>query len=215
MNLNNYIEHTILKPDTTTEQVKELCQEAIDYNFVGVCVPPFFVKTAANYLQDHTTKVVTVVGFPMGYDSIPSKVEAAKRAIDDGADEIDMVINIAAVKDANWSHVSNDIDSIATSVHLKGKVIKVILETGLLSIAEIKKLCEICNKIGVNYVKTSTGVNAGGATIEMVQYLKENVKDSIKIKASGGIRTEEFANQLIEAGASRLGTSSGIKIVKQ
>jgi deoxyribose-phosphate aldolase len=212
MNLNNYIEHTILKPDTTTDQIKELCQEAIDYEFAGVCVPPFFVKTAANLLDKHAIKVVTVVGFPMGYDSIPSKVEATKRAIDDGTDEVDMVINIAAVKDANWSHVSNDIDSVTTAVHLKGKIIKVILETALLSIAEIKKLCEICTKVGVDYVKTSTGVNAGGATIEMVQYLKENV-EGIKIKASGGIRTKEFATQLIEAGATRLGTSSGIKIV--
>ena len=212
MDINNYIEHTMLKSDTTSQQVQELCQEAIQYGFAGVCVPPFFVKKAATELKDTTIKVVTVVGFPMGYDSIPSKVEAAKRALDDGADEIDMVANIAAIKDENWSHVRNDIDSVTTAAHIKGKVIKVILETGLLSGLEIKKVCEICTDVGVNFVKTSTGMN-GGATPEMVEYLKEHV-DGIKIKASGGIRDKDAARQLIEAGAVRLGTSSGVSIVQ-
>jgi deoxyribose-phosphate aldolase len=175
MNLNTAIEHTLLKPDTTTQQVKEICQEAIQYGFGAVCIPPFFVKTATQQLEDTSIKVVTVVGFPMGYSAIPTKVEATKRAVDEGADEVDMVVNIAAIKDGNWSHVRNDIDSVTTAVHLKGKAIKVILETGLLSVAEIKQLCDICQAIGVNYIKTSTGINAGGATIEMVKLLKENV----------------------------------------
>jgi deoxyribose-phosphate aldolase len=214
MNLNTAIEHTLLKPDTTTQQVKEICQEAIQYGFGAVCIPPFFVKTATQQLEDTSIKVVTVVGFPMGYSAIPTKVEATKRAVDEGADEVDMVVNIAAIKDGNWSHVRNDIDSVTTAVHLKGKAIKVILETGLLSVAEIKQLCDICQAIGVNYIKTSTGINAGGATIEMVKLLKENVT-GIKIKASGGIRTKAFAMQLLEAGADRIGTSAGIKIVQE
>ncbi len=214
MNLNNYIEHTLLRPDTTTAQIKELCQEAIDYNFVAVCVPPFFVKAAAKYLEEHSTKVVTVVGFPMGYQATPIKVDETKRALAEGADEIDMVVNIAAIKDNNWSHVKSDIDSINTTVHLRGKILKVIIETGLLSIPEIKQVCEICSTIKVQYVKTSTGINAGGATIEIVEYLKSHLTDDIKIKASGGIKDQAFAKQLIEAGADRLGTSSGIKIVE-
>ena len=212
MDINTYIEHTILKPDVTSTQIEELCQEAIKYEFAGVCIPPFFVKKAASILQDSTPKVVTVVGYPMGYDASPSKVEAAKRAIDDGADEIDMVVNIAAIKDENWSYVRNDIDSVTTAVHIKGKIIKVILETALLSGSEIKKACEICTDIGVNYVKTSTGMN-GGATPEMVEYLKENI-NGIKIKASGGIRDKSAALQLIEAGTTRIGTSAGVAWVE-
>ncbi len=215
MNLNNYIEHTLLKPDTTTAQVKALCQEAIDHNFAAVCVPPFYVKPAAQYLEDTPIKIVTVVGFPMGYSAIPTKVEETKRAVDEGADEVDMVVNIAAIKDGNWSHVKNDIDSVTTAVHLKGKAIKVILEMGLLSAAELKQLCTICEEVGVNYVKTSTGINAGGATVEMVKLLKGNIKSNIKIKASGGIKTRVFAQQLIQAGADRIGTSAGIAIANE
>jgi len=212
--LADCIEHTLLKPDTTTEQIKELCQEAIQHNFVAVCVPPFFVRIAASELEKHPTKIVTVVGFPMGYNAIPAKVEETKRAIDEGADEVDMVVNIAAVKDANWNHVRNDIDSVSTAAHLKGKAVKVILETGLLSGKEIKQLCQICEELEVNFVKTSTGINAGGATPEMVAFLKENVNKT-KIKASGGIRTQAIAIQLLKAGASRIGTSAGIKIIKE
>ncbi len=214
MKLNSYIEHTLLKPDTTTAQIKELCAEAVQYDFAGVCVPPYFVRTAAAALENKAVKVVTVVGFPMGYSAIPTKVEEAKRAFDDGADEIDMVVNVAAVKDGAWAHVRNDIDSVTTAARLKGKVIKVIFETGLLKTGEIVKLCNICKDVGVDFVKTSTGVNAGGATVDIVEFLKQNA-GGLKIKASGGVRDASTAIAMIEAGAVRVGTSSGIKIVTE
>jgi deoxyribose-phosphate aldolase len=151
----------------------------------------------------------------MGYTAISSKVEEVKRAIDEGADEIDMVANLCAVKDGKWAHVRNDIDSVTRATHLKGKIMKLILETALLSEEEIKKLCEICIDLGVNYVKTSTGINAAGANVESVKLLKQITAGSnISIKASGGIKTKEFAEQLVLAGASRLGTSSSLEIIK-
>jgi deoxyribose-phosphate aldolase len=151
----------------------------------------------------------------MGYTSISSKVEEAKRAIDEGADEIDMVVNICAIKDAKWAHVRNDIDSVTRATHLKGKVMKVIFETGLLTIDEIKKLIEICAELDVNYIKTSTGIISQGATVESVKLMKTYTEGTnIKIKASGGIRTREFAEELVRAGASRLGTSASLEIIK-
>lgn len=214
MNLARLIEHTLLKPDANTEQVKKLCIEAVDNNFFAVCIPPYYVPDAKTFLGDSGVKIVTVVGFPMGYTAISSKVEEVKRAIDEGADEIDMVVNLCAVKDAKWAHVKNDIDSVTRATHLKGKIMKVILETGLLTSDEIIKLCEICVELDVNYVKTSTGISALGATIEAVQLIKSCILGTdVKIKASGGIRTREFAEQLVQNGANRLGTSSSLVII--
>ena len=214
MELASYIEHTQLKPDTTLTQVKKLCQEAIDNNFAGVCIPPFYVADAAKYLENSDVKTITVVGFPMGYSAISAKVEEAKRSVDDGADEVDMVVNICAVKEGKWAHVKNDIDSVTRATHLKGKIMKVILETGLISQDDIRRLCEICIEVGVDYIKTSTGINAEGATVEIVSFIKKCIAGStLKIKASGGIKTEAFARQLIAAGASRLGTSSSLSII--
>lgn len=213
MKLNNYIEHTLLKPDTTTIDVKELCQEALEYEFSAVCIPPFYVKIAATILEEAPIRIVTTVGYPMGYHAIPVKVEEAKRAIDEGVDEIEMVVNIAAIKDGNWAHVRNDINSVTTAAHLKGKKIKVILETGLLETDELKRLCEICCEIEVDYIKNATGINSGGASLEIIALLKEHAK-GIKIVAAGGIHSKDFAMQLIEAGVSNIGTSSGIQLVK-
>lgn len=214
MDLSSYIEHTLLKPDATSAQIKALCQEAIEHNFVGVCIPPYFIADAVKYLEQTSVKVITVVGFPMGYSAISAKVEEAKRAVDDNADEVDMVVNIAAVKDQKWAHVRNDIDSVTRATHLKGKIMKVILETGLLDNNEIRRLCDICVEVGVDYVKTSTGLNSQGATVEAVAFMKKClVGTNLKIKASGGIRTTEFAEELIRAGASRLGTSAGVVII--
>lgn len=213
MKLNSYIEHTLLKPDATTAEIKELCQEALDNNFAAVCVPPFFVKTAASFLENHPIKVITVVGYPMGYHAIPVKVEETKRAIDDGAHEIDIVVNISAIKDGSWAHVKNDIDSVTTAARLKSKKVRVILETGLLTGAEITKLCNVCKETQVDYIKNATGVNAGGASIEMIAFLKEN-SNGIKIIAVGGIHAKSFAEELLEAGASLLGTSSSIQLVR-
>jgi len=212
--LSGMIDHTILKPDCSVEEVKILCQEAIDNKFAAVCIPPYFAGDAARLLQDHPVKVATVIGFPMGYSSTPAKVEEVKRAIDDGVDELDVVINICAVKNRNWAYVKNDINSVTTATHIKGKIVKVILETGMLTDSELDKLCDICLEIGVDFVKTSTGYNGKGATIETVEFLQSKLQDKVKIKASGGIDNHKKATDLINAGANRLGCSKSIKIMQ-
>ena len=209
MNLSSYIDHTILKPDCNTQDIQRICEEAMTHNFAAVCIPPFYVSLAANLLEESPVKVATVIGFPLGYNTTPAKVEEVKKAIDEGADEVDAVINICAVKNANWNYVANDIESVVTATHLKGKKVKIILETGLLTSDEIKKVCELCVKSGADFVKTSTGFSDTGATIEAVNLMRETVGKKAKIKASGGIRTPEDAQRFVEAGASRLGTSSG------
>lgn len=213
MDLNSYIDHTLLKPDCTTKDIERLCEEAKEQSFAAVCVPPYFVKKADAALQQSPVRIATVIGFPMGYASTPSKVEEIKRAIEEGADEIDAVINLCAVKSEQWNYVNNDISSMVTAVHLKGKQIKIILETSLLNEAEIRRLAEICKESEADYVKTSTGFN-GGATLEAVRLLQEVLGGQSKIKASGGIRTRWDAEQFIKAGAKRIGTSSGLSIVR-
>ncbi|WCL82756.1 deoxyribose-phosphate aldolase [Saprospira sp. CCB-QB6] len=216
MNLADAIEHTLLKANASSSDIEQLCQEAVDNNFVGVCIPPFHVNTAKYFLSnfEQRPKIVTVIGFPMGYSTISAKVEEAKRATAEGADEVDMVVNIAAVMDGEWSYVQNDIDSVTRAVHLHGSTLKVILETSLLDNIQMQRLCDICMEIGVDYVKTSTGFQAG-ASPEVVRQLKGFLKGSnVKIKASGGIKTPEQALQLMQAGASRLGTSSGLELIQ-
>lgn len=212
--LPDLIDHTTLKIDTKKTDIKKLCTEAIDNNFFAVCIPPYYVRETSILLKESQVKIATVIGFPLGYSATPSKAAEIHKAIDDGADELDVVINISAVKSGDWNYVHNDIKTVALATQMKGKIIKVILETGLLNKREIKKLCEICTEIGVDFVKTSTGFNGEGATTEVVEYLRENLPSSIKIKASGGIRTAKKALSMIAAGADRLGTSSGLKIVK-
>lgn len=211
--MNTRIEHTILKADTSLEDVKRLCQEAMDYQLYGVCIPPYFVKQAKQILKDSEVKVVTVVGFPLGYNTTPAKVEEARKAIDEGADEIDMVINIAALKNQDFNYFENDIQSVATLVQLRGAVIKVILETALLNKKEIEKACAVCAKIGVDFVKTSTGFSTEGATVEKVEWMRKFLPSTIKIKGSGGIKTKEQAFALVKAGADRLGTSNGVALI--
>lgn len=211
--LTQYIEHTFLKADTSTSVINQLCQEAIENNFYGVCVPPYFVSLAVELLTNKPTKVITVIGFPMGYAATPAKVEEAKRAIQEGADEIDVVVNIAAIKDENWAYVRNDIHSLTTVAHLQGKIVKIIFETALLTDEEIKQLCEICNENEVNFVKTATGFNEVNTSPEIIRRLKSHINSDIKIKASGGIRSKEQALALIEAGANRIGTSRSLEII--
>jgi deoxyribose-phosphate aldolase len=211
--LNTYIEHTLLKPYSLASDVELLCSEAIVHNFFGVCVTPYQVKNAAKFLNGTTVKLVTVVGFPFGYNHTPAKVEEVKKVIDAGADEIDMVMNIAALKSNDFNIVANDIESVAMAVHMNNKVIKVIIESGVLSNEEIIKACEICTNAGVNFVKTSTGYAETGATVEAVKLIRKTLPASIKIKASGGIKDKDFALQLIKAGADRIGTSSGIELL--
>lgn len=217
MTISSYIDHTILKVDCTEADVKRLCQEAVQFGFAAVCIPPYFIQCAAQTLEklNSKTKVATVIGFPMGYSSTPAKIEEIKRAIDDGADEVDAVVNICAIKNQNWNYVANDIDSMTTAAHLKGKRIKIILETGLLDAIEIEKLAEILLRIKPDFAKTSTGFNGTGAELEKVLFLKKLLKNKIAIKASGGIKTLEMAKAFIEAGITRIGTSSGISIVQE
>ncbi len=213
--LAKHIEHTLLKPDCTQKEVQRLCDEVLQHGFVGACVPPFFVRDARRIFGDTpgVPRVVTVVGFPMGYTAIAAKSEEIRRAIDDGVDEIDAVANIAAIKSGNWNHVEHDIDGIYRAVNMRGKVVKIILECGILVEDEIQKAMQIIQGLGVPYVKTSTGLFGHPATVDMVKTLRNLAQNGIKIKASGGIRTAQQAKALLDAGADRIGTSASLEII--
>ncbi|MBK6901451.1 MAG: deoxyribose-phosphate aldolase [Saprospirales bacterium] len=214
MQLAEKIDHTILKPDCTLKDIQSVCEEAISHRFYSVCVPPFYVKDAFQFLEKTNVKVTTVVGFPMGYATTPAKVEEIKRAIDDGAEEVDAVVNICAVKSGNWNYVRNDVDSMTRIAHMRGKTIKVILETGMMTQEELDRLCKVCIESEVDFVKTSTGILAAGANVDIVSWLRAQLPPSIKIKASGGLRSYQDAVLLIEAGAARLGSSASVQIVQ-
>lgn len=213
VNIASYIEHTLLKPYALNADIEKLCNEAKEHQFFGVCVTPYQVKNAKKFLKQSKVQLITVVGFPFGYNHTPAKVEEVKKVIDAGADEIDMVMNISALRNLDYSIISNDIESVAMAVHMNNKVIKVIIESGVLTNEEIIKACEICTQAGVNFIKTSTGYAENGASVEAVSLIRKNTPEKIKIKASGGIKDKTFALQLIEAGADRIGTSSGIQII--
>jgi len=217
MDLAGYIEYTRLKPDTDKVAILKACAQAVEHNFFGVCVPPYHVNAAHKAINDSKaeTKIITVVGFPFGYGRTSAKVEEVKQAIRDGADEIDAVINIAAVKSGDYSSVENDITSMVTTCHMQNKKAKLIFEIGLLNEEEIAKLCEIAGNIGPDFVKTSTGMIPGGVTPEMVGKLRNMLPEKVLIKAAGGIRNYAQALALVEAGAARIGTSNGIKIINQ
>ncbi|HZG01093.1 MAG TPA: deoxyribose-phosphate aldolase [Chitinophagales bacterium] len=213
LNLAVFIEQTVLKPDCLEPDIDRVCAEAIDHRFYAVCVPPAYVNRAARLLQGKNSKVVTVVGFPMGYNLTPVKVEEARKAVDEGAAELDMVMNVSAFKSKNYKAVQKDIESMSDFAHLHNALLKVIIETGLLTDEEIRKACNIAAKSGVDFVKTSTGFNGGGASVNAVKVMRDVLPKKIKIKASGGIRDRNFAVELIEAGADRIGTSAGINII--
>jgi deoxyribose-phosphate aldolase len=215
MLIENLIEHTALGPQTTRLQIEELCTQAKEHQFKAVCVPPYYIQAAKLFLKKTDILVCTVIGYPYGYSSTVAKAEEVKKAILDGADELDVLINICAVKNQDWAYVSNDIESVTMAAHMKGKIVKIIIETGLMNEAEIKKICEICIEKEADYVKTSSGVNGEGANVEVVKLIKSLVGEKAKIKASGGIRDREKAKQLIEAGADRLGASKSIDIINQ
>lgn len=207
-----YIEHTILRPDCNQEDIITLCEEAVAHHFYGVCVPPYYVQLAKKTIKKAPVRIVTVVGFPMGYSTVAAKVEETKKAIISGADEIDMVMNIAAFKAGDFAAVQNDIQAVITACHLQNKQCKVIIETAYLNEEEIERACRICIDCEADFVKTSTGYAPTGATVEAVTLMRKILPAKIKIKAAGGIRDREFAEKLIQAGASKIGTSSGIKI---
>lgn len=213
MELNKYIEHTLLKQDATKEEVVKLLDEAKKYNFLGVCVNPCNVKFASEYLRDTDIKVVTVIGFPLGQTTTEIKILETIDAVKNGADEIDMVINDGKLKDGDFEYITEEISKIKYAC--RNKTLKVIIETDLLTKEEIKKACELCIQAKADFVKTSTGFvkNGVGAKAEDVKLMYETVKDfGLQVKASGGIRDKEAALKMIEAGATRLGTSSGVKI---
>ncbi len=209
------IEHTLLEPETTSKDVWRVCEEALEHGFFGVCIPPIFVSHAKKFFDNTKQKVITVVGFPFGYNVTSAKVEEAKRAIDDGADEIDMVMNRAAFGDRNFQYVKNDVESVTTFCQLLNKKIKLIIESGILSEPDIQKACEIAKEAGVDFVKTSTGYSSAGATVEAVKLIRSILPKKIKIKAAGGIRNRIFAEELIEAGADRLGCSRSLQVIEE
>ncbi|WOS96436.1 MULTISPECIES: deoxyribose-phosphate aldolase [Nosocomiicoccus] len=211
MKIERYIDHTLLKPDTTTDDIKKLCEEAKQYNFFSVCVNPSHVELCKSLLEGSDTKVCTVVGFPLGATTSEVKQFETVQAIRNGADEIDMVINIGALKTGDLETVQKDIEAV---VNVKGEaLVKVIIETALLTPDEIVTASELSKKAGADFVKTSTGFNGRGASVEDVTLMKSTVGDALGVKASGGIRSKEDALQMIEKGATRLGASSGVKIV--
>lgn len=215
MNIAPYIDHTLLKPTATLSEIENLCKEALKYGFAAVCVPPLYVKKAKKFLGNADIKTATVIGFPFGYCAIEAKVAEIVLAVVDGADELDMVVNISAIKNGDWTFIANEINTIMPIVRNKNKVIKVIIESGVLTDEEIIKCCDIYGAAGVDYVKTSTGYAEKGASIYAVQLIRSHLADAIKIKASGGIRSYSFAKELINAGANRLGCSTSVKIVEE
>ncbi len=213
-NLNKHIEHTLLKQDAKLADFIKLFDEAKEYNFLGVCINPCYVKLAKEHLKDTDVKIVTVIGFPLGANRSDVKAFETSKAVEDGADEIDMVINVTAIKNQDYDFVVKDIKAVKEAC--KNKPLKVILETDLLTKEEIKKACELCIEAKADFVKTSTGFvkNGVGAKAEDVKLMHETVSPyGLKVKASGGIRDTEAALKMLEAGAERLGTSSGVKIV--
>ena len=212
MGLNKYIDHTILKATASSTDVQKLCEEAIEHEFYSVCVNGCYVADAKHLLQGTDVKVAAVVGFPLGAMTTAAKVFEAKEAVENGASEIDMVINIAKLKDGEFKFVENEIRQIKEAIG--DNVLKVIIETCYLTDEEKVKACELSLAAKADFVKTSTGFGTGGATYEDVKLMKSVVGDNAKVKASGGVRDKETAQKYVDLGAERLGTSSGIEIVK-
>ena len=214
MNIAKFIDHTVLKPTTLVADIEKLCAEAKQYAFAAVCVPPNFVKKAKALTEGSAVKVATVIGFPFGYSAVESKIAEILLAIVDGADELDMVINISAIKNNDWLYLADEINHIMPIIRSKNKIIKIIIESGILTDEEIIKCCDIYGLAGIDYLKTSTGYAEKGATVEAVKLFRLHLPDNVQIKASGGIRDYASAKELIDAGATRLGCSAGVAIVQ-
>ncbi len=213
MNLNKMIDHTLLKPEATKEMIENLCREAKEYDFKSVCVNPYWVSTAYEELRDSDVLVCTVVGFPLGATTKETKFFETDFAVQEGADEIDMVINVGALKFKQYDVVLEDIKSVVQAAN--GRTVKVIIETCLLTDEEKVKACELSKEAGANFVKTSTGFSTAGANVEDVELMKSIVGDALEVKASGGIRDLDTALKMIAAGATRLGVSAGVQIMKE
>lgn len=213
MNLNKMIDHTLLKPEATKEMIENLCREAKEFDFKSVCVNPYWVSTAYEELRDSDVLVCTVVGFPLGATTKETKFFETDFAVQEGADEIDMVINVGALKYKQYDVVLEDIKSVVQAAN--GRTVKVIIETCLLTDEEKVKACELSKEAGANFVKTSTGFSTAGANVEDVELMRSIVGDALEVKASGGIRDLDTALKMIEAGATRLGVSAGVQIMKE
>ncbi len=212
-NIAKYIDHTLLKPEATEDMIRKLCQEALEYQFASVCVNSCYVPLCVSILEGSSVKVCTVIGFPLGAASTGTKAFEAKEAVDFGAEEVDMVINVGMIKSNEWDYVKNDISAVVKSV--KGRaLVKVIIETCLLTDDEKKQACLAAKESGADFVKTSTGFSTGGAKLEDVLLMRNTVGEKMGIKASGGIHTGKEALAMIEAGATRIGASSGVQIVE-
>ena len=210
-NILAHCDHTLLKQESTWAQIKEVCDDGLKYGCASVCIPASFVKQAADYVGNEL-KICTVIGFPNGYSTTAVKVFETEDAIRNGADEIDMVINIGWVKDQRWDEVLAEIKAIKASC--QGRILKVIVETCLLTEAEKLEMCRIVSESGADFIKTSTGFSTGGANVHDVALMRETVGPDVGVKASGGVRTHEDADKMIKAGATRLGTSSGVKLME-
>jgi deoxyribose-phosphate aldolase len=214
LNLASMIDHTLLKPDATPDQIAQLCFEARKYGFASVCVNPGHVKLCADLLHGSNVKVCTVIGFPLGATSPQAKVYETETALREGATEIDMVINIGALKGGDYTWVARDIRGVVETSHAAGAIVKVIIETTLLTDEEKIKACLLAKEAGADFVKTSTGFAGGGATVEDVALMRRVVGPEMGVKASGGVHTFEEARSMVEAGATRIGASAGVKIVQ-
>ncbi len=212
--LNSYIDLTLLKPTTTRAHIEELCAQAIQTNVFAVCVPGYFVSRCATLLENHPTKICTVISFPYGNSVSQVKAEEIRKAIEEGANEIDLVVNISAIKSGDWNYVSNELDSLTRLCHMRNVLCKCIIEVKALTQAEIGQICVICVDKEVDFVKTSTGTYGDPVSPEDVAYLRQILPAHMKIKASGGIRTRAEAIAMIEAGADRIGTSS-VKLLNE
>jgi deoxyribose-phosphate aldolase len=215
MNIAPFIDHTLLRPDATAADIRQLCTEALAAGFSAVCVPPVYVREAAQLVAGSSVKVATVVGFPFGYHLPAVKAAEAELAILGGADELDMVINLTALKSGDWRALETEIREMLEIVKLSSRGIKVIIESGILTTDELKQCCEFYGRFNIDFLKTSTGYAAAGATTGAVRLMHELLPSHIAIKASGGIRSYAFAKELIDAGASRIGSSASVQIMRE
>jgi deoxyribose-phosphate aldolase len=213
MSIAHFIDHTILKPTTALADIEKVCDEAKRYGFAAVCVPPYFVSDSKEILRDSSVKLATVIGFPFGYNDYKAKAAEMKQAIADGADELDVVINLAAFKSNDMAYLESEVKKLSSITQENFKVLKLIIESGILSKEEIIKCCDLYKHFPVDFLKTSTGYAETGATLEAVEIMRKQLPQHIQIKASGGIKSYEFAQQLINAGATRLGCSASVAIV--
>ncbi len=213
--ISSYIDHTVLKPLCSFAEITQLCREAVQHGFAAVCVPPYVVKQAVSETKGGNLKTATVIGFPMGYSSVQSKLEETMQAMEDGADELDVVINLIALKNGQWDYLESEMALITKAIHQQGRIIKVIVESGLLSREEIIHCCRLYGGMKIDFMKTSTGYAEKGASVADVQLMRKELPAGVRIKASGGIRTYAFARELVESGAARIGCSGSLAIVSQ